>query len=74
MITFSSSARMEFGLRQYDNATIMSDVIKDIHYVDGTTNTADALNMLRTNMMNDGRGSVPVIAVLFTGTISVGHR
>ena len=43
VITFSGSARLEFGLGAYNNRASLKQAVRNIHYTGGSTNIPTAL-------------------------------
>ena len=69
MISFSDNAHMEFTMAAYDTRDEIKSSIDNIPYRRGTTNTAEALRMLREEAMLPASGNrTPMrdIAVIFT--------
>lgn len=65
---FSFSARLEFNLNEYDSAKKVLDNLGLLYY-GGTTNTADALNKMSTEMFtaaNGDRQQSPNIGIVIT--------
>jgi collagen type VI alpha len=69
IVTFSNSARVEFHLGDFNNRIEMIRAIDAIPYSRGTTNTAEALKLLRTEVFqtrNGDRGDLRNVGILLT--------
>jgi collagen type VI alpha len=69
VVTFSDTATVRFNLSAYNSRQELKDAIDDIPYDRGTTNTADALRVLRTEVFTENNGDVPAlknIAIVLT--------
>ncbi len=69
VMTFSDTAHIELHLNSYNMRYELQDAIDKIVYRRGTTNTADALRLLRTEAFQTAHGDRPNlrnIAVVFT--------
>lgn len=59
VVSFSDSARQEFYLNTYNNADDINKAIRGIRYVYGSTNTQDALRMVREYQFTQSNGDRP---------------
>ncbi len=69
VVTFADTARVEFRLDAFDTRTDIKNAIDDIPYSRGTTNTAEALRLVREEVFVPNRGDreqLPNIVILFT--------
>lgn len=58
-VTFSDNARQEFYLNSYNKMQDIERALSRIRYVYGSTNTADALRMVRETMLTTSNGDRP---------------
>ncbi|XP_076459446.1 LOW QUALITY PROTEIN: uncharacterized protein LOC143292771 [Babylonia areolata] len=73
VVTYSTEDYIEFHLNRYSTKADVFTAVDNIPYRYGSTNTADALNTMRTEMFNPGNGeraSVPNIAIVVTDGVS----
>lgn len=69
MVTYSSEARLEFKLDNYTTRADMIEAVRDVKYVPGSTNTADALRLARAEFFKPEAGDRQFyknIVILFT--------
>ena len=63
-ITFSAFANISFQLNSFTNRSEIVQAIRDIEYFGASTNTADALRILRLNLLTtEGGARPPVLAI-----------
>ena len=73
MIIYSTEDHLQFHLNGYRNKIDLYTAIDDIPYRHGSTNTADALQTMRTQMFtaaNGDRPGVPNVAIVITDGVS----
>ena len=73
IIIYSTEDYLQFHLNTYQNKLALFTAIDDIPYRYGSTNTADALNAMRTQMFtaaNGDRPGVPNVAIVITDGVS----
>jgi collagen type VI alpha len=77
-MVYSSTSLIQFNLDRYSSKTGVMRAIARIPYQHGSTNTADALNMMRTEMFrrrNGDRSDATNVAILVTDGISnIDHK
>ncbi|ELT92983.1 hypothetical protein CAPTEDRAFT_220507 [Capitella teleta] len=69
VVTFSDVAKVRLNLNEYNTRQELKDAIDAIPYDRGTTNTADALRILRNDVFIESNGDVPAlknIAIVLT--------
>ena len=59
MVTFSDVAEVQFHLNHHESRPEIKDAIDKVKYARGTTNTADALRVLRTEVFTRQNGDRP---------------
>ncbi|ELU03731.1 hypothetical protein CAPTEDRAFT_107893, partial [Capitella teleta] len=59
VIRFSSRAEVIFHLDEYNNEREMIEVIRNLQYLSGSTNTSGALRVLREEVFNQDHGDRP---------------
>ena len=65
--------KVNFPLNRYNSKSSMFPAIRSIPYVYGSTNTADGLRVLRSEVFNQANGDrpeVPNVAIIITDGIS----
>ena len=73
VMTFSSEPKVIFHLNRFRHKSAALDAIRNIPYIKGSANLADALRTLRTEVYNSANGDrleVPNVALIFTDGIS----
>ena len=73
IIIYSTEDHVQFNLNTYQNKVALFEAIDYIPYRYGSTNTADALNTMRTQMFtaaNGDRPGVPNVAIVITDGVS----
>lgn len=73
VLTYSTGVYEQFHLNTYTTKTDMFNAIDDIPYEYGSTNTADAIKFMRTNMFLESNGDRPGVnntAIIITDGIS----
>ena len=73
IIIYSTEDYLQFHLNEYQDKLALFTAIDDIPYRYGSTNTADALNTMRTQMYtaaNGDRPDVPNVAIVITDGVS----
>lgn len=73
ILIYSTEAYIQFHLNKYTSRVDIYNAIDDIPYRHGSTNTADALETMRTNLFtpaNGDRSDVENIAIVITDGIS----
>ena len=73
VLVFSTRAQVMFHLNDFDKKTDIYDAIDEIPYIYGSTNTADALLVMRTEMFTIANGDRPNadnVAILITDGVS----
>lgn len=73
IVTFSTKDYLQFHLNQHTDKYRLFEAIDKIPYLFGGTNTADALNTMRTQMFtqtNGDRPDVPNVAIVITDGVS----
>ena len=73
VIIYSTEDHVQFNLNTYRNKVALFQAIDYIPYRYGSTNTADALNTMRTQMYtaaNGDRPGVPNVAIVITDGVS----
>ena len=73
VITFSDDDSLQFHLNAYGDKLSLLRAIDDIPYKHGSTNTADALLTMRSEMFTAGNGDragVPNVAIVITDGVS----
>ena len=73
VMTFSTDVFINFYLLQHRTKTEVYRAVRSIPYIYGSTNTADGLHTLRTEMFNPANGDrpgVPNVAIVITDGIS----
>ena len=73
IIIYSTEDYLQFHLDEYQDKLALFTAIDDIPYRYGSTNTADALNTMRTQMYtaaNGDRPGVPNVAIVITDGVS----
>ena len=73
VIIYSTEDHVQFNLNTYRNKVALFEAIDYIPYRYGSTNTADALNTMRTQMYtaaNGDRPGVPNVAIVITDGVS----
>ncbi len=69
LVVFSNNAAVEFYLGDYTRKSELMDIVANIDYQDGVTNTASALRMMREDVFSGGYGDredVPDVAIVVT--------
>ena len=72
-VVFSTSALVAFHLNHFDRKADIYDAIDEIPYIFGSTNTADALMLMRTEMFTIANGDRPNadnVALLITDGVA----
>ena len=72
-LIYSSESEIMFHLNQFKSKEFVLDAIDEIPYIYGSTNTAEALRVVRTEMftpMNGDRPNVDNVVMLITDGIS----
>lgn len=72
-VTYSTDVHVRFNLNTYKTRSDILNAIDAIPYTYGSTNTAGAITMMRTNMYrshNGDRPDVPNIAIVITDGVS----
>ena len=59
LISYSNNVRREFDLNTYDNRRDIINAVMNVPYIRGTTNTASALQYIRTEVFQQARGDRP---------------
>ena len=73
IIIYSTEDYLQFHLNEYQDKLALFTAIDDIPYRYGSTNTADALNTMRTQMYTEANGDrpgVPNVAIVITDGVS----
>ena len=73
LLIYSTEVTIQFYLNEYKSKVEVLDAVDKVPYVYGSTNTADALKVMRTDMFtreNGDRPSVPNIAIILTDGVS----
>jgi uncharacterized protein with von Willebrand factor type A (vWA) domain len=73
IIIYSTDDHLQFNLNAYQDKLNMFDAIEAIPYIHGSTNTADALKTMRTEMFtpaNGDRPDIPNVAIVVTDGVS----
>lgn len=70
LITFSTNARLEFGLTDYTSSDDIKTRLKSVDQEHGDTYTAEALTMMTEAFREARGGSVPKIGILITDGVS----
>jgi Mg-chelatase subunit ChlD len=73
IIIYSTDDHLQFNLNSYQDKLSMYDAIEAIPYTHGSTNTADALKTMRTEMFtpaNGDRPDIPNVAIVVTDGVS----
>ncbi|CAH1789221.1 unnamed protein product [Owenia fusiformis] len=73
VITYSDTARLEFGLSSHGNRDAVKDAITNLPFTSGATHTADALRMMNEEVFTltaGDRPKVPNIGVLISDGVS----
>jgi len=72
MVVYSNNARVDFNLNTHMSASPIVNAILSASYIGGTTNTADGINMARTQVFPTGRnGATRVMIVVTDGASNV---
>ena len=73
IIIYSTEDYLQFHLNEHKDKLALFTAIDDIPYRYGSTNTADALNTMRTQMYTEANGDrpgVPNVAIVITDGVS----
>lgn len=73
VVTYSTAVQIRFHLNKFRSKADVYNAIDDIPYEHGSTNTADAIKILRTDIFtqaNGDRPDVPNIAIVVTDGVS----
>lgn len=69
LVTFADSVQPRFDLTRYRTRDDIRAALANISYTTGTTNTADAISYVRTNLLNGSNGdrsSAPDLLIILT--------
>ena len=69
VVVYSSSAELSIPLTRFDDKTQLQNAVRQLNYIGGFTNTADALRVARQQCFsssNGNRGSAPDLAIIIT--------
>ena len=73
VVVYSTSVNIQFHLDRYQSKSEIMSVIDSIHYTTGSTNTADGLRVMRTEMFTRQHGDRPGVqnmAIVVTDGVS----